>query len=233
LATIMQTHSAAITTGNWQLVPQLNYVLGNAAPPTLSVSVWKGARRYDGVGCAVSSWKVMMPAAGRESQELPSIEFTLTGDVQNVVDELSPVPPAGLAIPPFRDGKLHVANTRLGGSSVSIDFGAQVAYPPNPNNKSGNDPAQLTETTRTVDLNLTQVALSVFDDVALSDAQAQHSLFALWGLGSGNAFGVSVTDMRLAPRSPDDGNAYVKQTGQAWIDGADKTIAITIPFTTF
>jgi hypothetical protein len=219
--------------GNWQLPPQLTYALSTATPPTLSVSCWIGNRRYNGVGCAISSFRFNLPAAGRESQELPSIEFTLSGDLDSAIDASPPSPPAGLAIPPFRDGKLWVSEKQVGGSSVSIDMGAQVGYPPNPNRKSGNDAAQLTETTRTVDMTLNQVAIAAFDDLTMSDSQAYYPLFALWGLGSGNAFGLIVTDMRFAPRSPDNSGAFVTNTGQAYVDGASRTIALSIPFTSF
>ncbi|WP_334656732.1 hypothetical protein [Sphingomonas panaciterrae] len=225
--------AGAPITGNWQLPSQLTYALSPGEPPSLSVSCWIGRRRYNGVGCAISSFRFNLPAAGRESQELPSIEFTLSGDLASAVDEAPPAPPAGLAIPPFRDGKLWVSEVQVGGSSVTIDMGAQVGYPPNPNKPSGNDAAQLTETTRTVDMTLNQMAISAFDDLTMSDSQAYYPLFALWGLGSGNAFGLTVTDMRFAPRSPDNSGAFVTSTGQAYIDGANRTIALSIPFTSF
>lgn len=231
LATLMETAGSAITSGNWQLPRQLSYLLSSGTPPTLSVSCWIGKRRINGVGCAISSFKINLPTASRDNQEVPSIEFTISGDIQSDVDDASPpVAPTGLAIPPFRDGKLWIANTQLGGSSLTIDFGAQIGYPPNPNRTTGNETAQLTETTRTVDLTLNQVPLTVFDHVALANAQSYHSLFALWGLAGGNAFSLSVTDMRFNHRSGDNSGAFVNSTGQAFVDGVDKTIALTIPF---
>jgi hypothetical protein len=215
----------------WQLPKQLVYQLGSASPPTLSASCWVGNRRINGEGMAISAFKINMPTSSRESQDVPSIEFTLTGKVHSIVDDLSPpVPPAGLAVPPYRDGKLWVANKQLGGSSFSIDFGAQIGFPPNPNEEDGNETAQLTETTRTVDLTLNQVALTDFDDVTLAEEQGYHSLFALWGLASGNAFGLIVTDMRFNHRSPDNSGSFVTQTGAAYVDGTTKTIALAIPF---
>lgn len=231
IVTLPETAAGALTSGNWQLPKQLTYLLSSGTPPTLSVSCWVGNRRYNGKGCAISSFRINMPTSSRDSQDVPSIEFTLTGDLQSVADDASPpTPPAGLAVPPFRDGKLWVANKQLGGSSFTIDFGAQIGYPPNPNEQSGNETAQLTETTRTVDLTLNQVALTAFDDVTLAEDQANHSLFALWGLASGNAFGVIVTDMRFNHRSPDNSGAFVTQTGQAFVDGTTKTIALSLPF---
>lgn len=229
-ALLAETSGGAIG-GNWQLPRQLTYLLSTGAPPTLSVSCWIGKRRYNGRGCAISSFKTNLPTSSRDSQDVPSIEFTLTGDVHSVADDANPPsPPAGLAVPPFRDGKLWVSNKQVGGSSLSIDLGAQIGYAPNPNFSTGNEAAQLTETTRTVDLTLNQVALTAFDDVLMADSQAYYPLFALWGLAAGNAFGLMVTDMRFTPRSPDNSGALVTQTGRAFIDGAQKTIALSIPF---
>lgn len=233
VATLPETAGGALTDvgTDWQMPKQLVYQLSSGTPPTLSVSCWIGERRYNAAGCAISSFRINCPTSSRDSQDVPSIEFTLTGKVESVADDASPpTPPAGLAVPPFRDGKMWVANKQLGGAGFSIDFGAQVGYPPNPNEEDGNETAQLTETTRTVDLTLNQVALTTFDDVTLAEDQGYHSLFALWGLASGNAFGLIVTDMRFNHRSPDNSGAFVTQTGQAYIDGTTKTVALSLPF---
>ena len=229
-ATLAETALSALTTGTWQLIKQLAYIMSTAIPPTLSVSCWVGTRRIDGVGCAISAFKINLPTASRDSQDVPSIEFTLSGDVQAIVDDTAPTPPVALVVPPFRDGKLWIANKQLGGSSVTIDFGAQVGYPPNPNKPTGNDSAQTTETTRTVNLTLNQTTLATFDDVGLANAQTYQSLFALWGLGVGNCFGVMVTDMRFNHRTPDNSGAFVTSTGDAYVDGANKTIGLVFGF---
>lgn len=230
IATLMETAAAAITAGNWQLIKQLAYILSSATAPTLSVSCWIGSRRIDARGCAISSFKINMPTSGREGQDVPSIEFTLTGDVQATADDTAPQAPAGLAVPPFRDGKMWIANTQLGGSSLSIDFGATIGYPPNPNKPTGNDAAQVTETKRTVNLTLNQTTLAAFNDVAIADAQSYQSIFALWGLAVGNNFAVMVTDARFNYRSPDNSGAFVTSTGDAYVDGGDKTIALVIGY---
>lgn len=230
VATLMETAAAALSTGNWQLIKQLAYILSSAVAPTLSVSCWIGSRRIDARGCAISAFKIVMPTSSRDSQDVPSIEFTLTGDIQAVADDTAPQAPASLAVPPFRDGKLWIANTQLGGSSLTIDFGATIGYPPNPNKPTGNDAAQTTETKRTVNLTLNQTTLAAFNDVALADAQSYNSIFALWGLAIGNNFAVMVTDARFNYRSPDNSGAFVTSTGDAYVDGGDKTIALVIGY---
>lgn len=230
IAALMETATAPQTSGNWQLIKQLAYILSSAAAPTLSVSCWVGSRRIDARGCAISAFKIVMPTSSRDGQDVPSIEFTLTGDVQAIADDTAPQAPANLAVPPFRDGKMWVANTQLGGSSLTIDFGATIGYPPNPNKPTGNDAAQVTETKRTVNLTLNQVALATFNDVGLADAQSYNSIFALWGLAVGNNFAVMVTDARFNYRSPDNSGAFVTSTGDAYVDGGDKTIALVIGY---
>ena len=145
-------------TGNYQIPKQLGYQLApSGAVPTLSTSVWHGSRRFDGVGMAVSSFKITLPVAGRSNTALPVLQVTLSGDLQADADQASPVITPGLAIPPFRDGELWVNGAALGGASFDVNFNATVAYPPNPNKANGNDAAQMASTKRTAALTLNQV----------------------------------------------------------------------------
>jgi len=221
----------AAATGNYQLPKQLAYQLSpSASVPTLSMAAWHGNRRFDGVGMAISAFKINMPAAGRGNTELPSIEVTYSGDLQTDADEAAPVVTPGLAIPPFRDGVLAVGGIQMGGSSVTIDLNAQAAYPPNPNKPSGNDAAQLASTTRTASLTLNQASKAFVDFTALADGQVPQPIVCQWGAASGNLFSVIVTDCRLNYRSPDAGGDFVANSGDAYIDGASKDVAIIIPF---
>lgn len=230
IATLAETAGGPIS-GNYQLPKQLSYRTSTSSTiPTLSTSVWMGNYRIDGVGMAISALKFVMPTTGRNASEPPYFEFTLTGDVQQDADETCPVVTAGLAIPPYRDGKLWVGNTQMGGTSFDVDFNATVAYPPNPNNASGNETALLTGTTRKVSLNLNQYSKATKDFLALADAQAYHAVQALWGSATGNMFGFIVTDARFNYRSPDNSAEYVTSTGEMFVDDANKTVALVIPF---
>jgi len=230
LAQLPEVAGGALTTGTWQLIKQIAYIFSNSAGPTLSSSVWLGKQRIDAGGLAVSSFKVNMPTSSKEGQDVPSIDFTLTGDIVTWADDTAPVPAAALAVPPFRDGKMWVANTQLGGSSFTIDFGMKVAFPPNPNRLTGSEPAQMVETTRKVDLTLNQVPLATWNHVTQAQGQGYYSLYALWGLGVGNAFGLLVPEMRFNFRSPDNSGDFVTTTGEAYIDTADKAISLVFAF---
>lgn len=232
LATIGGKHTASITSGNYQLPKQLAYILSAATPPTLSASVWIGDRRFNGAGLAPSSAVLNIPTGSRDqTSDMPSLEVTLSGNVESVADQ-SPIGyPSGLAIPPFKNGKMYVANTKIGGASLRVDFGAQVAYAPDPNQASGNETAQLTETSRSVALDLNQVASSTLDLRALALAQSYHPIEALWGLTStGNYMGFIATDCRFQSPTPGDRGGIANISGNAYVDAVDKTMALVFPF---
>lgn len=229
LATMAETAGAAFS-GNYQIPAQLAYILSTAEPPTLSASCWIGSKRYDGKGLSLSSFRINAPTFTRDSTEYPSIEFTLTGDVYQDADEACPTIDTTMAVPPFKNGKLWVGNTELGGSSLSVDFGAQVAYPPNPNNVTGNDAAVLVETTRKVNYTLNHVAKATFDFIGKANTQDYHSAMAIWGLASGNHMGLLVPQARFNYASPDNGGPLVNMTGEMLVDGADKSVAIVFPY---
>lgn len=219
-------------TGNYQIPRQLLYRLDpSGTPPTLSVSVWIGAKRYNGRGCAISSFRFVVPTASRDQTDPPSIEFTLSGDLEGDVDEAAPAAPnAIVAPPPFRNGALWIAGKRLAASSLSIDLGAELATEPDPNQPTGNKAAQLIGTTRTVQMTLSQVPKSAFDPIALANAQEQHGIEAVWGDASGNKIGLIVTDARFDFPSPDNSGPLVNTTGQAYVDGANRDIGLTFVY---
>lgn len=220
-------------TGNYQVPKQLAYRLdASGTPPTLSVSCWIGGKRYNGKGCTVSSLRLVLPTASRDNQDPPSIEFTLTGDLESDATETAPtIATPSVAPPPFRAGQLWVAGARLASSNITIDMGAEVAYEPDPNQASGNKAAQLTRTTRTVNLTLSQVPKATFDPFALAAAQSVHALEAIWGSATGNTIGLIVTDMRFNYPSPDNSGPLVNTTGEAYIDDANRSIGLVFPYT--
>ncbi len=230
LALLAETAAAAIT-GTYQIPKQLVYSLSpSSTVPTLSVSVWQGSRRWDGVGMAVSSFKMMLPVASRTNTALPELEVTLSGNLAANYDDPAPLITPGLAIPPFRDGKMYVAGLPMGGASLGIDFNATVAYPPNANQPNGTDPAQMAKTKRTVQLTLNQVLKATQDFTAIADGQINQAIMATYGTASGNFFGAIVTDARFDYLSPDTSGEYITSTGQAFVDGANKDITLAIAF---
>lgn len=230
IAVIGEVAGGAIA-GNYQIPAQLAYQLSpSSTVPTLSCSVWQGARRYDCSSMAVSSFKINLPTASRTNTALPSIDVTLSGTIVGLYDDTGPVIVPGLAIPPMRDGKLWIAGVQLGGSNIDINFNATVSYPPDPNRPDGNAPAQMSGTKRTVSLTLNQVLKATQDFYALALGQANYSIMAMYGTAPGNSFGVIITDARFNYRSPDASGEFITTTGDAFVDGASRDVSFVIPY---
>lgn len=219
-------------TGNYQIPMQLAYTLSSSGvPPVLSFSLWQGSRRYNFVDMAPSSARLILPTTSRDGgADYPRLSLTYSGDLHSDVAEAAPTVTPTLAIPPFKGGKLHIAGVPMGGSSISLDLGLRVGFPPNPNKVNGSDPAQLVETRRTLSFDLNQVAKSYLDFLALAQAQANHPVQALYGLGSGNFIGFVATDARFNFPTVQAGGEFFTTTGEAYVDSAEKSIGLVFPF---
>lgn len=222
----------AAPAANYQIPKQLAYQrdITNTDPPLLSLKVWIDGHRYDFFDLTVSSLKFLAPVSTREGAEYPRIEVTLAGDLYADADEATPTVPALGAVPFFKDGDLWVANTAVGGSSLTIDMGMKSAYPPNPNRASGNDSAQLVEVRPSLSLTLNHNLKATLDAIALADAQAYHAVWAQWGYTAGNMVSLFVTDARFNYRSPSLGGDIVTDDGDMFIDVAASNINLVFPY---
>jgi hypothetical protein len=231
VALLAETAAAALGVTNYQIPKQIAYQLSpSSVVPTLSLSVWQGTRRYDCTAMAVSSFKLNLPTASRSNSVLPSIDVTLSGSLVADYDDVAPVITAGLAIPPFNNGKLWVSGVSVGGASMEVNFNAGVAYPPDPNRTDGNAPAQMASTSRTVALTLNQYTKATIDFGAIALGQLNQPIMAMYGSGTGNFFGVIITDARFNYRSPDATGEFITSTGDAYVDGANRDVSFVLPF---
>ncbi|MET0373949.1 MAG: hypothetical protein ABW128_06790 [Rhizorhabdus sp.] len=83
--------------------------------------------------------------------------------------------------------------------------------------------------TRTLDLDLNQMAVTDFNIDTRVDNQVVLPAMSLWGMGPGNRFGVLVPEIVLDPlNNPGDRNGFVNLTGNAAFVGADKSATLTI-----
>lgn len=230
VALFAETAGASIT-GNYQIPKQIAYTLAaTGTPPSLSLSLWEGARRYNFMDAVPTSARLVFPTSSRESQDYSRLEVTFSCDLQSYIDEAAPAIPALGAIPPFKGGKLHVAGLSMGGSSISVDLGLRAAYPNNPNKASGSDAAQLVETRRTLQLDLNQVAKSYLDLMALASGQSNYPIQAMFGFYPGNYVGFVATDARLNFPNTNEGGDFVTTTGEAYVDSADKSLSLVFPY---
>lgn len=231
VAQLAETLGAAYNIGLQQIPQQLVYQLSPGAnPPSLSMIGNAGGKRYSMAGMTPTSFRLNLPTASRDAQEPPSIEFTMSGKIEAVADAAPLVVTPANTPPPFRNGKLFVDRVPLGGSSLTIDLNAQSAFAPNPNELDGYETGLLTQTTRTVNMVLNQVADSVINLRDLARNQTLFPILGMWGLGSGNAFGLIVTEARMFTPAPDISGPLVTASVDAVIDGANKEISLAIPF---
>ena len=228
IATLARDRALAAT-GSYSIPPQLAYVLSSVAPVAgASITLWEDGHRMNFRDMVPTSGRIELVTASREGGDnFCKISATFSGTLYSEADEACPTVPITIPIPSFRDGQHDVALKQIGGSSVTIDLGVRSAYPPNPNQLDGSDPGVLVETRRTVSYELNKVQRSVVDFNALALAQTNHPFQALWGLSSGNYMGVLIDNQRFNYRSSAEGQDFITTSGDAWIDGVDKAIALT------
>jgi hypothetical protein len=231
VATLAETRAGA-PTGNYQIPKQLAYTYAaTGTPPVLSLSLWQGNRRYNFIDMAPSSARITLPTTSRDGgNDYPRLTCTFSGDLNSYIDEASPSVSPISAIPPFKGGKLYVAGVSMGGSSLSVDLGLRVGFPPNPNKASGSDPAQLVETRRSLSMTLNQVAKSYLDFIAIATAQSYQPVEALYGLATGNYVGFIATDARFNFPGTQEGGDFFQSTGDAYLDSASRTLSVVFPY---
>ncbi|WP_374648685.1 hypothetical protein [Rhizorhabdus sp.] len=231
LATIAEELDAP-PAGKYQIPTQLAYLLSPSdTPPVASASTWLGGMRYNLQGLAPSSATLTFPTASRDGgSDLPKLAVTFSGDMHSYDEEACPAIDVSLPVPPFKGGKMMIANKPMGGSSLSLDLSPRVAYRPNPNKTTGSEGATLVETRRSLAMTLNKTALSYLDLLALSAAQGEHNIQALYGYGSGNFVGFGAFGARFSTPEPQAGGDFYTDQLTAYIDDPDRTVALTFPF---
>ena len=233
LAELAETLGSAPAAGNYTIPPNVTYQLGTltSAPPLLSVSIWRDKKRYDYKDCRVSSLSFDMPVSNEQNQTFPSIEFSLKGLVEDVADDVAPALLASQlgTIAPFRNGKYTLDKVALGHQSTRFSISADVAGASNAAALDGQDAYEIMSTTRTLDLDLNQMAVADFDIETRVNGQTTMSTMSLWGQGAGNRFGFLAPEVALDPlNNPGDRNGFVNLTGNAVFVGVDKSATLTI-----
>lgn len=233
-ATIAETLGGPMVVGtNYTIPPNVTYQLGTltTAPPLLSVTIWRDKKRYDYRDVRVSQLSFDMPVSNEQNQTFPSVEFSLRGLVHQTIDEAAPAIPSSklTTIPPFRNGKFTLDKVALGHQSTRFQLGADVAGASNAAAAYGQDGYEVMSTTRTLDLDLNQMAVSDFDINTRVDNQTSLSQMSLWGGSAGNRFGFLAREIVLDPlNNPGDRNGFVNLTGNAAFTGVDKSATLTI-----
>lgn len=227
---------AALPTGNYSIPPQLIYRLqGDFTPLYLTFDKWLDQKRYFQQNGIPAQLQWNFPTSNRGDTNIPLMSVGLQGDIdeaQAEADEAAPLVAAGGAIAPFRDGKLFLNGVALGGASVAYEHGIQVAFPPNPNKPTGNDAGCITETRRSVSLNLNEVLLATFNANALAAAQTEIALMLQYGNVAGRTVYFCVPSGRLGFGAADASGQFVTTNPTLFIDGAEKAVAVSFPYFT-
>lgn len=230
VATLARLRATAAT-GNYTIPQQLAYTYSGTDPVAgASITIWEDGDRLNFIDMVPSGDQtVQLFTSSRDGTEYCRIACSFTGILYSQVAEATPAVDISIAVPPFRNGQDDFANIQMGGASATLTLSKEVAYPPNANQETGNDPPMPTGDTRTLTIERNRVSLATVDFKALSDAQGYHAYQALWGLGAGNYMGFMVANGRIAPRSVNSGNAFDTTSGELWIDDVDKCVSLVFP----
>jgi hypothetical protein len=230
VATLARNRTLVSAGGTYAIPEQLAYTF-TSAKPVAGASITVGDDQNDRQNFRdwrPTSGQIELVTAARDGGE-SYCKITVSGTCTLYSTAVEAVPAVGslVPIPPFRDGQQDIANFQLGGASVRIDLGLRSAGPPNPNQLDGSDPAQIVETKRTVTYELNQHARATVDWDVIAKDQNKHPSQFLWGLGSGNYMGVMIDAQRFNYRTKNEGGDFMTNTGDAWIDGVEKCLALT------
>ena len=230
-ATISEDATAAIAAGNYTIPPGLFYTLGAGnGIPLLSVSMWRHRKRYDYKDCALSSFAINLPVSNDASTDSPTVEFAMVGVPVTPTDELAPSIPSGLLIPPppVKAGKFALAKKLIGHQSLRLEFGLDAGAPPNQNFDAGQESYEVLSGTRTISLDLNQQLMATLNLEALVDNQTLTPIQSIFGLGTGNNWGIGVANALLNPFSVAPRNGFVGMTGDAVPNDIDRSVSICL-----
>ncbi len=233
LASIAETIAAPAAASPYTIPACLCYQLGTlvAGSPLLSISVWRDKKRYDYRDCRITSLVIDTTVANEQNAGFPSLEFAIKGLPQATVDDTSPpLPAATLAvpIPPYRNGKFVLDRVPLGHQSGRFTIGLEVAGPSNAAAAQGQDAYETMSGTRTLSLDINQMAVADFDLATRVTNQTILPQMSLWGMGPFNRFMFATPELVLNPMNPGDRNGFVNLTGDAAFPGVDKSATLAV-----
>jgi hypothetical protein len=230
VATLAETLALA-PAANYQIPRFLGYYrsIDSSAPPLLSLRGWYGGNRYDMRDVAVTGLRLVVPTSTSDGAAWPEFEVTISCIIADYVAEAAPAVPVGGTTPFARDGDQHLNRFRIGARSFSLDLGITSERPPNLNEADGSEASQLISTRASATLERQHYAKSVFDTLALADAQTQVPFWTQYGTGLGGIVGIVIPACRLSHPSTDLGGTFVNESGDLLIDAFDRGVGIYFP----
>jgi len=230
-ATFAETFGSSVS-GNYQIPKQLQYVwTPTAADPTLlSLSIWLDGHRFDLMNVRISGLQFVVPTSTKDQAAYPEVQVSFTADINANSAEATPTVPSGGAVPFFKDGDCWLNKVAIGTSTITLDMGLGIEYPPNPNKTDGSDAAELVSGTAKLTMTRQKYLPATLDPLALADAQSYISFWAQWGSAAGAMVQVLVTDARPNYSNPDLGGNLIMESGDLMIDPGTKIVNINFPF---
>lgn len=232
VATFLETFGSSVT-GNYQIPPQLSYIrdVSSADPIILSHQIWLDGLRYDLMNARVSSFQIVVPTSTKDQAAFPEVQVSYDVTIVGTpTAQATPsVTPLG-AIPLFKDGDFWLNGASLGVQTFTLDLGIQIENPPNPNKVDGVDMSDIVGGTARVSMTRQSYLPSVFDSLALADAQSLMGLWAQWGSAAGALTQIAVPDGRLNYQSPDTGGNLIMESGDLLIDAFNRSVVINFPY---
>jgi len=236
-AILAETLGGAPATGAAYTIPMyLAYRLGTltTGQTYLSCSVWRDKKRYDYRDFAPTSIAFTVPVANDANTSFPDMTFSGNATEQAVVDDITPTNSAAfaaqlqVAVAPARGGKFYLDSVKLGHQSLSFTVATTVGAASNQNQAAGQDGYDILSGSRTIALDLNQMAVADFDLLSRENNQTPVPILSTWGLLAGNRFGLLIPNATLQPFSPGDRNGYVSLTGNANTSDINNSAAFTI-----
>jgi hypothetical protein len=232
-ASIMETIVAPAGATQFTIPACLVYQLGTlaAAPPLLSISVWRDKKRYDYRDCTIQSLGFDLPVANEANQVFPSIDFTCKGVKVAEADDVTPLLPQAILnvpVPALRGGKFMLDRVKLGHASLRAGINADTAAASNANQAAGQDGYTIVSAARTTEFDLNSMNVSDFDIESRIANQTIMTSGTTWGGAAWNRFGFVLPGLVLDPMNPGDRNGFVNLSGNAHVTDIDKSMAMAV-----
>lgn len=230
-ATFAETFGSPVT-GNYQIPKQLQYVWtpDATAPTLLSLKIWLDGHRFDLMNVRISGLQFVIPTSTKDQAAYPEVQVSFTADINGNSAEATPTVPSGGAVPFFKDGDCWLNKVAVGTSTITLDMGLGIEYPPNPNKTDGSDAAELVSGTAKLSMTRQKYLPTTIDPLALADAQGYIPFWAQWGSAAGAMVQLVVTGARPNYSNPDLGGNLITESGDLMIDPGASIVNINFPY---
>ncbi len=205
LATLTDTMGGSIVaTTSYQIPVNVVYGPASASIPSLTHYVYQDGLLYKFLGCrGTAQFKFDANGLGMISFRFMAI----FGGKTDTAVVASPVYDATRP-PPFQNGKLLLNRVVAAASSLSLDSGAELNFPDDPNEIEGIRPAIHNSRRITGSLNPLETLVATRDIMGDFRAGTRRILHARYGQTAGNRIGLTIPQAHYMNQTPGDRNGF-------------------------